>query len=90
MVVRCKFKLQIVTRKLGSRYVRAAKASERGTYEPCEQYDAKFTAVYSDDPESENKRCWDSTPSGTFEVTTIKEMPWVLGQEYYLDITPAE
>ena len=74
-MVRCKFKLNSVT--------------HRKEYNGRDVYDAKFNVVYSDDPTSENKRFWDATPSGEFSVSTIKELPWELGREYYLDITPA-
>ena len=86
--VRCKFRLNTVTKKLGSR----AKYDEAGKhigYEEAELYDAQFSAVYGEQVGSENKWFWDATPAGTFSVSTIKEMPWELGQEYYLDISPA-
>ncbi len=53
-------------------------------------YNAKFHPVYSDDPKSENKKFWEYTPSGSLELGTIKQMPFEVGKEYYLDITLAE
>lgn len=49
--------------------------------------------VYSNDPESENKKFWDATPSGKLELGVI--LPgaaeyFELGQEYYLDFTKVE
>ncbi len=36
----------------------------------------------------ENRRFWEATPNGKFEVVTSKEMPWTIGEEFYLDIVP--
>lgn len=51
----------------------------------------KFAPVYSNKPEHENKAFWDATPQGSLQLTITNEAAWVfeLGQEYYLDITPA-
>lgn len=74
--VRCKFKMHSVTQhQWGDGKV---------------VWDAEFSAVYGDKPDSENRAFWDATPSGTLKLTTIKQMPWVIGEEYYLDITPAK
>lgn len=48
--------------------------------------------VYSDDPNSENKKFTDATPAGTFamRVTNPETASFFEpGQEYYLDITKA-
>lgn len=49
--------------------------------------------VYSSDPEHENKKFWDATPSGSIEMF-IKSGEaadqFVVGKEYYVDFTPAE
>ena len=71
-MVRCKFRLNEVTEKMGSR---AILRDGKTVYEPCSLWDAKFAAVYSEDPNSENRKFWDATPSGSFIVTTIREMP---------------
>ena len=75
MTVRCKFKLNTVTERVG--------------YQGQHVWDAEFSAVYSEDPNSENKKFCDYTPGGTFKVSTIKQMPWTPGAEYYIDVTPA-
>jgi hypothetical protein len=53
----------------------------------------QLEAVYSEDPEHENKQFWDATPSAKLEM-------WInnpdavrffeIGKEYYVDFTPAE
>jgi hypothetical protein len=74
--MRCKFKLNEVT--------------TRKQYDGKLVYDAKMNAVYSDKPGDPNKAFWDATPGGQFTVSTIKQMPWEIGKEYFIDITPVE
>lgn len=62
-------------------------------YDHLTQTDVKLSPVYSDDPESENKKFWDATPSG--ELTMRINNPaaadfFELGREYYLDFTPVD
>jgi hypothetical protein len=52
----------------------------------------KFSPVYSNEPDSENKAFWDATPQGSLELGITNDAAWPLftvGQEYYLDFTPA-
>lgn len=51
----------------------------------------RFTPVYSMDPDSENKKFWDATPSGSLELgsTSLPDGHFVIGKSYYLDITEA-
>lgn len=48
--------------------------------------------VYSSDPNHENKRFWDATPSGSIEMQ-VNNMAaleqFEPGQEFYVDFTPA-
>jgi hypothetical protein len=49
--------------------------------------------VYSSDPKHENKAFWDATPGGELKmsVTNLDAVnAFQLGQEYYLDFTPAD
>lgn len=47
--------------------------------------------VYSSDPNSENKKFWDYTPSGKLEFTYINDsVNFEPGKEYYIDITEAK
>lgn len=52
-------------------------------------FTAKFAAVYSQDPESENKKFWDATPSAAIQLTSILQDAFEVGQEYYLDFSVA-
>lgn len=52
-----------------------------------------FEPVYSSDPESENHKFWKYTPSGKLEMVCVNPEAvkcFQLGQEFYLDFTPAE
>lgn len=51
-----------------------------------------MTAVYSADPNHENRAFADATPSGNFNMTIKEAGPhgfFEVGREYYLDFTPA-
>jgi len=50
-------------------------------------YKCKFNPVTSGS--DENKRFYDATPSGSLEFATIREMPFTIGAEYYVDLIPA-
>ncbi len=48
--------------------------------------------VYSTDPEHENKKFWDATPSGKLDLYIQNPAAFGIfhqGQEYYLDFTKA-
>lgn len=77
MTVRCKFRCDSVSTQLS--YANGPLL-----------HSAAFSPVYSSEPNHENKRFWDATPNGSLQVGTIKEMPFEVGKEYYLDITLAE
>jgi len=51
---------------------------------PSATWDAKFMAVYGD----ENNAFWHATPSGELVARTVTHMPFTIGQDYYLHITP--
>lgn len=55
-------------------------------------YDYIFSAVYggSNDASDENKKFWEWTPSGQFNVSTVKDGQFEPGKEYYLDIIAVE
>ena len=50
-----------------------------------------FSPVYSADPTTENYAFWSASPQGSFEISATKldQNAFVPGQEYYLDIHPA-
>lgn len=50
-------------------------------------------AVYSDDPNSENKQYWDLTPSGQINLQVLNDAAtekFEVGKEYYVDFIQAE
>lgn len=53
-----------------------------------------FNAVYSSDPNSENKAFTDATPSGRLDISIANDKPSLAlfeqGKSYYLDFTPAD
>lgn len=53
-----------------------------------------LSAVYSSDPNSENKAFTDATPSGVIQISIADNKPalaaFELGKAYYIDFTPAE
>ena len=56
------------------------------------QLSVKLNAVYSADPESENKAFWEATPAGTIEMSITNPLAFehfVDGGEYYIDFTLA-
>lgn len=49
-----------------------------------------FRPVYhNDDPNHENSKFWEATPSGVLELDTSIEMNVEVDKEYYIDINPA-
>jgi hypothetical protein len=53
----------------------------------------KMRPVYSQDPESENKKFWDATPNGNIVLSIANPEGaaiFMLGREYYVDFTPAD
>ena len=52
-----------------------------------------LNAVYSDDPNSENRKFWEATPCGSLQMNCINptaSAQFEIGKEYYIDITLAE
>jgi len=51
----------------------------------------ELTPVFSNDPNHENKKFWDATPSGKIEISAKPEAleSFKVGDEYYIDFTPA-
>lgn len=58
-----------------------------------QKLDFTFHAVYSADPDSENNKYWEWTPSGELKLSTVNPSMLDLltpGKEYYIDIIDAE
>ena len=78
-----------------AKFVLLAQKNSEGYWKgkPAIQADYNFIAVYSEDPESENKKYWDATPSGQLILSCVNPAvlkEFVVDQEYYVDITPVE
>lgn len=95
--MRCKFKLNQITRRVQTvvRRVDGKPVVENGrqVYEEGEVWDLEMSPVYANgDPNHENSKFWEATPGGSFKVATVNKgavESMVLGDEYYIDITPA-
>jgi hypothetical protein len=81
--VRCKFHCHSITRSLSSRF-----NSETQKYETAPLDTAKFGVVSSGS--EENKEFFKSTPSGMLEVGCHDPDVFVVGKEYFVEITLAE
>lgn len=79
--IRAKFYCTSITKSLGSRWV-------DGKYEQAPVYNYRFQAVTSGS--EENKDFFASTPSGSIELTAVRDDLFELMKEYYLDFTLAE
>lgn len=85
---RAKFRCDSVTSLMGSKL-----GPDGKTWVPCIQKSVSMSPVYGNgDPSHENSKFWAASPSGKFELCVIN-LPaaeiFVPGQEYYLDISPA-
>jgi hypothetical protein len=89
--VRCKFRCNEVNRSASTRseQVDDGQGGKKWENKPITLYGVKMTPVYSDKPDSENKKFWEFTPAGSFEMQSITEGMFEPGKEYYIDITPA-
>lgn len=85
---RCKFCVGQVTRQLGHGPV-AKNADGTTKYGTRETHTLYAHPVYSEDPQSENKKFWDASPCGKLELTCVDPKAiegFGLGKEFYLDL----
>lgn len=71
----------------------SAYRDSRDQYVKSEARSFSFRPVYSDDPNSENKKFWEATPGGRLELECVNQEVWdkfEVGKEYYLDFTPVD
>lgn len=92
MKVRAKFKVTGIKEGLSTKCVKEAGKPDR--YEECTVKTIEASPVYGNgDPEHENTRFWNASPSGKIELGVISAETaalFVIGKEYYVDFTPAE
>ena len=83
--VRAKFTCTSVTKTVGGRY------NNEGKYESGVVYSYRFQAVAGGAGSSEeNKSFFASTPSGTIELSAVRDDLFEIQKEYYLDFTLVE
>ena len=84
---RAKFKVDSRTETEGGRY------DENNKYVACPEYSITMSPVYSDDPESENAKFFNATPSGQITMGVVNEAAaeiFQVGKEVYVDFFPVE
>jgi hypothetical protein len=89
MTVRAKFK---VSRIECQSHMARKPGGTANEYERTEMRTIVLSPVYSDDPESENRKFWNASPSGEIKLGTINPQAWAafeLDGEYYIDFTKA-
>lgn len=86
MSVRAKFKCISVTESIGS--VPTQREDGKPGWGPGTVWNYRFAPVTGDTSE-ENKTFWYATPSGQIELGVVKSDLFKIGEEYYIDFTPA-
>lgn len=83
MVTRCKFKCISKTEFMYSGY-------DNGKHTPYDRpvWTYEFTVVYGDGS-PENQKFFASTPSGNLKLQVVKDNSFVVGKEYYIDLSEA-
>ena len=92
MRIRCKVRLDEIIERRGwaPKYEEQPGGDRKHTgFQERILFDATFRVVHSTGDDSENKKFWEATPSGEFKLATIQRMPWIIGDEYYVDVIPA-
>ncbi len=93
MAVRAKFKVTRIECSEGNVQVGIGE-NGRPLYERCELRTIVLAPVYANsDPNHENTKFWQASPSGEIKLGTINPSAWEqfdLSAEYYIDFTRAE
>jgi len=93
MTVRAKFKVIKIERMEGSRQD-GKDENGRPRYVPAELQTIVLSPVYGNgDPEHENTKFWQASPSGEIKLGTINQAAaaqFDLGAEFYVDFTRAD
>src|SRR5690242_7481140 len=89
-MVRAKFRCNSITE---TEHMTSTRKPDGSGYvsTPSTKKTIKMSPVYSSDPNSENKKFWDASPGGTFELNIVNPAAveqFVIGKEYYFDISP--
>lgn len=93
MSVRAKFKVDGFSSSLSQRVKDNSKPYGSDNLETVEMRTVIMSPVYGKgDPNHENTKFWQASPSGRLELGTVNPEAWQqfeLGKEYYVDFTPA-
>ncbi len=86
-MTRAKFRVDSIERTRGN-----VQNFETKQWEPKEMWTLKASPVYQgSDPEAENTKFWQATPSGSLVLSTVNATALAgfdLGTEFYVDLTP--
>src|SRR5574343_1440901 len=69
------------------------KQNAEGQWEKVEMRTISLNPVYSNNPDDENRKFWDASPSGEIKLGVINPQAWPyfeLGAEYYVEFKKAE
>lgn len=89
-MVRAKFK--VVRIECGMGYKRDFDKDGKELWTAAEQRTVVLSPVFSSDPQSENAKFWNASPSGEIKLGMINQEAWgefELDKEYYVDFTRA-
>lgn len=89
-MVRAKFIVDRFTSSLSTQQKDKKGDWSASNTEEVEKRTIVLRAIYSDDPNDENRKFWEATPSGQIELQVINPEAWQafeLGKEYYVDFT---
>ncbi len=94
-MVRCKMKVTEIRHSEGQKPDPTGAKNAQGyvKYVPCKMATIVAAPTYSNDANDENKKFWDASPGGKFEINCVNEAAVAeleLGKEYYFDIHPVE
>jgi hypothetical protein len=90
MSTRAKFKCDTITRRESGSW---RKVQGENQWVKHEEHTIEMSPVYhNDDPDHENTKFWEASPSGNFTLGCVNPEAVKMfepGKEYYIDITPA-
>jgi hypothetical protein len=93
-MVRAKFKVDSFNTSLHQRRKDPSGQWVPENIETVEMRTVRMSPVYGNgDPNHENTKFWNASPSGSIELGTINPEAWSkleLGKEYFVDFTPAQ
>lgn len=93
MQVRAKFRLSRFEASAWKQGKKDTDGKATNEIETVEMRTLIFEPVYGNgDPEHENTKFWNATPSGEIKLGTVNQRAWEnfeIGEEYYVDFTPA-